>query len=519
LIENVSKISRRNWEAVAGCRLDRSWRDQKITELPSDFELFDIADKVLKEFGGLHIGTVKEGVDLAASDIDFHPDSAEGLHDGLEEIEDALGERLYPLATFHRDNYFLLISESGKTYMFQDEVYPLALNFEDALVGILQGRKMNGFSSSPIVPDWKRSLSALNERGLKGVSERGLWKGSLKGVSERGLWKGSSLKGVSPNKRTLCQRGLCQRGLRGVFRGVSPNNRTFRFSLLFSAFDGESNVEWLGLTPFMWEGCVECLIVGTDPFSELWMFNCWDWPLFRDPFSEETALNRAADGENIAVFDNSGRLEDLRERDIDFLKQNRYVNQYGTAQTNSTSTSEGSGDHRVGPQSDGGSDPVVQGRSRASAGTGLVEAGNAILERYRAEGKLTDDEVRAFKGELSKDTPSDPLYHGSDQGSTPGSTVENGPTSANATDGSVQFDSPASEATTKRSSDSQVGEPAVRSPWALDAADNPTIVAASRAEGDNVRKETKNPGMVGSLVQGDQVFTGKSKRGQSRKLN
>jgi hypothetical protein len=138
--------------------------------------------------------------------------------------------------------------------------------------------------------------------------------------------------------------------------------------------------------------------------------------------AQETALNRAADGAAVIVFDNSGKLEDLRERDVDFLKQNRYINQYGTEQTSPASASNESGDHRVGPQSDGGSDPVVQGRSRTSAEAGLVEAGNALLERYRAEGKLTDEEVQAFKGELSPTpdgTPDGPSQSKDSSGNSP----------------------------------------------------------------------------------------------------
>jgi hypothetical protein len=215
------------------------------------------------------------------------------------------------------------------------------------------------------------------------------------------------------------------------------------------------------------------------------MFNCWDWPLFR-----------------VVVFDNSGKLEDLRERDVDFLKQNRYVNQYGTEQNSPTASSNGSGDHRVDSQSDGGSDPVVQGRSRASAEAGLVEAGNTILERYRAEGKLTDDEVRAFKGELS------PTPDGTPDGPSPSKVSE-----PSIGDGDILRTPPDSGKEPLDSSQSEQGADASlnseRAPgsgidldneFSVKAGEHLDLIETARGEGDIAQQENKRKGgMAGAI--------------------
>ncbi|MCW1916977.1 zeta toxin family protein [Luteolibacter sp. GHJ8] len=126
--------------------------------------------------------------------------------------------------------------------------------------------------------------------------------------------------------------------------------------------------------------------------------------------AQQFALQLAAEGVDIQVFDNSGEIGSHIERDIDFLEQNSYVeSDERRAPRAARGAEEESG---RGPQDDLGSDGRGRkedaGASRegsrgddpvAAAIGRLVAEGNAILERYRSEGKLTDAEVRAFRGE------------------------------------------------------------------------------------------------------------------------
>ena len=118
--------------------------------------------------------------------------------------------------------------------------------------------------------------------------------------------------------------------------------------------------------------------------------------------AQETVIALAAGGVDVSVFDNSRRIGEFVERDIEFIKGNRYTTSNEGRRESGTGTSRAT--DRSGVESsivggDGGSPGANQAELRRRAEERLIAEGNAILERYRREGKLTDAEVRAFRGE------------------------------------------------------------------------------------------------------------------------
>jgi hypothetical protein len=118
--------------------------------------------------------------------------------------------------------------------------------------------------------------------------------------------------------------------------------------------------------------------------------------------AQETVIALAAGGVDVSVFDNSGRIGEFVERDIEFIKGNRYTTanegrrESGTGTT--TATDRGGVESSI-VGGDGESPGADQAGLRGRAEERLIAEGNAILERYRREGKLTDAEVHAFRGE------------------------------------------------------------------------------------------------------------------------
>ena len=137
--------------------------------------------------------------------------------------------------------------------------------------------------------------------------------------------------------------------------------------------------------------------------------------------AQETAIALAEAGVRVSVFDNSGSAGQFVERDIEFLKQNRYTtanegrSESGTATTAEADTGRSSssilrsdgespGGNRAGLRggtADHGRDRGEVGRKQAAIDR-LIAEGDAIIERFRREGKLTDAEARAFRGEGGK---------------------------------------------------------------------------------------------------------------------
>jgi hypothetical protein len=114
------------------------------------------------------------------------------------------------------------------------------------------------------------------------------------------------------------------------------------------------------------------------------------------------------EGVPVKVFDNSGSIGSHVEKDIEFLRLNSYIESHERQRNVSTGEAAAEihrGDERDGLGRDGRGGKTDAGASREGAGGGsgktaavdrLVSEGKVILDRYRREGKLTDEDVEAF---------------------------------------------------------------------------------------------------------------------------
>lgn len=105
-------------------------------------ELFPAAERILREFGGLHVGRAGSGIDMARSDIEFDPYAAAHLVPELREHGLKLQQRLFPLAQFCNAHFYVIIDGRGRIYMLNDELLRLAPSFDQALEFLLLGKKL-----------------------------------------------------------------------------------------------------------------------------------------------------------------------------------------------------------------------------------------------------------------------------------------------------------------------------------------------------------------------------------------
>jgi hypothetical protein len=134
-------MSQRFPESVQKLLLKAGWfpgRDVELPALPTDYVLFDKAEKALREFGALKVGETGAGVDLAKSDTLFLPAMAEGMSPGTGVFSKA-GKRIYPLGELYGGAALLFIDEEGGVHYWHDEVEPVAPSLDQALVKLLLG--------------------------------------------------------------------------------------------------------------------------------------------------------------------------------------------------------------------------------------------------------------------------------------------------------------------------------------------------------------------------------------------
>jgi hypothetical protein len=107
---------------------------------PPEFALFPEAEEVLKEFGGLRLGSCGAGVDFATSDVVIDPGLATHLKEELKGYEHSVKAKLFPLGEVHRGHGYLVIDEQGRVYLLSDELAPFASTFSRSLEMLLLGK-------------------------------------------------------------------------------------------------------------------------------------------------------------------------------------------------------------------------------------------------------------------------------------------------------------------------------------------------------------------------------------------
>jgi len=121
------------------------WHEGRCDEVSYyDFpgmELFPAARVVLSEYAGLNFGKSGPGKECATSDVQIDPSLGAHLTQELDEYYRKHGKRFYVLGEIHRAHGYLLIDESGATYLHSDELLYLAETFEQGLEKLIHGIK------------------------------------------------------------------------------------------------------------------------------------------------------------------------------------------------------------------------------------------------------------------------------------------------------------------------------------------------------------------------------------------
>lgn len=115
------------------------WYEGRRVEIESCPAMFAIAQQILEEYGGLHLGECGRGVSLATADVEFCMSANDYSDADLKPYENILGSRLVRLAEVTHGHMFLVIDEAGKTYLEFEGLATLADTFSEALVMLLFG--------------------------------------------------------------------------------------------------------------------------------------------------------------------------------------------------------------------------------------------------------------------------------------------------------------------------------------------------------------------------------------------
>ncbi len=111
--------------------------DEWMKQLESEFTCFPIAEKILRQYGGLHVDSDGVGQNMARSGIRLDPLELEGESDIFGLYEDVVSGNLYPIG--RSDEGRLVIDESGYCYHLHDRGADRYENIEELIRGILLG--------------------------------------------------------------------------------------------------------------------------------------------------------------------------------------------------------------------------------------------------------------------------------------------------------------------------------------------------------------------------------------------
>lgn len=114
-----------------------SWKTSLL--LSDGFEMFESAERVLLEFGGLHIDQQGPGKTCAREPFTFDPTIAAYESDRFSDFSPLLNTKLYPLGEAVGGYYFLTIGENGHVYLLMQDVKLAGKNIDEALENLLIG--------------------------------------------------------------------------------------------------------------------------------------------------------------------------------------------------------------------------------------------------------------------------------------------------------------------------------------------------------------------------------------------
>lgn len=120
--------------------------------LPNEFQISDVALKVLNEFGNLKVGETGPGIDCAKTIVDFNPTLAMGEAERFGEWSIEINSYLYPLGEVDNGHMYLAIDDRGRVFLLMDILVYLDAEFDRAIDKLLTGVKGKRISRDIDIP-------------------------------------------------------------------------------------------------------------------------------------------------------------------------------------------------------------------------------------------------------------------------------------------------------------------------------------------------------------------------------
>jgi hypothetical protein len=114
-----------------------SWKREVML---SEFNMFQSAERVLLEFGGLNVDQRGLGETCAREPFEVDPTLAANEGDRFSELSPLVSTRLYPLGEAFSGNYFWAIGQNDQLYILMDDIQLLGKNIDEALENLILGR-------------------------------------------------------------------------------------------------------------------------------------------------------------------------------------------------------------------------------------------------------------------------------------------------------------------------------------------------------------------------------------------
>jgi hypothetical protein len=104
------------------------------------YVLHAAAEAVLLEYGGLRVGSVGPGREVARSDVWLDPSVAAGERERFEDwLPELRGRTVVPVGEAHHSHGFVGVTPDGEVYLVMDGVYGRWPSFQAALQALLLG--------------------------------------------------------------------------------------------------------------------------------------------------------------------------------------------------------------------------------------------------------------------------------------------------------------------------------------------------------------------------------------------
>ena len=115
-----------------------SW---KANPMLSEFHMFNSAESVLLEFGGLRIDEQGPGETCAREPFEINPTLAAYEGDWFAHLSRRINTSLYPLGEAAAGYYYWAIGENARVYLLMDELLVLGTDMDNALENLILGRQ------------------------------------------------------------------------------------------------------------------------------------------------------------------------------------------------------------------------------------------------------------------------------------------------------------------------------------------------------------------------------------------